>query len=213
MKSKPRCCFGSALLICSMVIFGLADCASGQLQQPANANGSAQKGQAVVVGAAAKKNQAYTPSVRVHLEKGSSKGYLVLQVDLSEGHHMYSLNPKGSPVPTKIVVTPSKDINVLGAFTSDKQPLVIEKDPVFQRRIEKHKGVVQFFAPIEVRPGMDLSKLTAEVALTGQVCSANACQPVNGKKIKGKFASFFEAPKQTTEKTPATTAGKPTIQR
>jgi len=100
---------------------------------------------------------------------------------------------------------------VLGAFTSDKQPLVIEKDPIFNRRIEKHKGVVQFFAPIEVRPGIDLSKFTTEVTFSGQVCSDSACRQIKAQKVTGKFASFFDPPKATTEKPTATTAQQPAI--
>lgn len=218
MRSAYSHCIGIALLFCFAMTFALPEVIQGQLQQPVAEQEAAQKSQTAfpVTGIQApivKPKQPYKPSVRVHIEKGTNKGYLVLQLDLQDGHHIYSLNPKGSPMPTKIAVTPSKDIKVLGGFTSDKQPLVIEKDPVFQRRIEKHKGVVQFFAPIEVRPGIDLAKLAAEVSLTGQVCSASACRQVKARKVVGKFASFFDVSRDSAEKTSATTAAKPSVQR
>ncbi len=211
---------GLALLALGVVFLVSTDRTVAQVQAPADkgmargsaTSSSAQQGamQGGMKGAMdAKEMLPYKPSVRVHLEKGANKGYLVLQVDLAKGHHLYSLNPKGSPAPTQIVVSPSKDINVLGAFAADKKPLVIEKDPIFQRRIEKHKGVVQFFAPIEVRPGMDLSKLSAEVTLTGQVCSDTACRQVKAEKVAGKFASFFELPKEPASKAAASTAQQP----
>jgi len=206
-------CFGGGLAL--LVFVACVNCTVAQAQSsttkgftPAATAATQQSGVAL---AAAKKALPYKPSVRVHLEKGANKGYLVLQVDLAAGHHLYSLNPKGSPAPTKIVVSPSNDMNVLGAFTSDKQPLVIEKDPIFNRRIEKHKGVVQFFAPIEVRPGIDLSKFTTEVTFSGQVCSDSACRQIKAQKVTGKFASFFDPPKATTEKPTATTAQQPAI--
>lgn len=132
---------------------------------------------------------------RIHLEKGTNKGYLVVQLDLDEGYHAYSLNPKGSPSPTRLAVLPSNDLKVQSKFVSDKPPIVIEKDPVFGQRIEKHKGQVQFFASIVVRPGVDLQKLSQEVQFSGQICSDNACQPIRGKNVSAKFAGFFEVPK------------------
>ncbi|QEG20935.1 protein-disulfide reductase DsbD domain-containing protein [Mariniblastus fucicola] len=132
---------------------------------------------------------------RIHLEKGTNKGYLVVQIDLDEGYYVYSLNPEGSPAPTRLAVLPSNDLKVQSKFVSDKPPHVIEKDPVFNQRIEKHKGQVQFFASIVVRPGVDLQKLAQEVQFSGQVCSDNACQPIRKQTATASFSGFFEVPK------------------
>ena len=134
-------------------------------------------------------------SSRIHLEKGSTQGYIVVQLDLSEGYHVYSLNPQGSLSPTRLAVIPSNDLRVKSKFVSDKPPLVIEKDPVFDRRIEKHKGQVRFFAPIEVRAGVDPTQLMQEVQFSGQVCSADGCQPIRDLISNASFAGYFEAPK------------------
>lgn len=134
-------------------------------------------------------------TTEIHLEKGTNQGYLVVQVDLSEGHHIYSLSPEGSPAPTKLAVLPSNDLRVISKFASDKAPTVIEMDPVFERRIEKHKGSVKFFAPIKVRPGVDLAKLTQEVQFSGQVCSESGCQPIRNFKSNALFTGYFEIPK------------------
>jgi len=78
---------------------------------------------------------------------------------------------------------------------ADKDPKVIEMDPVFEQRIEKHSGQTQFFASIIVRPGVDLQKLKQEVQFSGQICSESACQPIRGHKTNAVFSGYFEAPK------------------
>ena len=134
-------------------------------------------------------------SSRIHLEKGTNSGYLVVQLDLNEGFHVYSLNPKGSPSPTKLAVMPSNDLKVESKFVSKTAPKVIEQDPIFKQRIEKHAGQVQFFAPIIVRRGIDLQKLTQEVQFSGQICSESACQPIRNQTATATFGGFFELPK------------------
>ena len=147
------------------------------------------------VAAAAKPKSPWKISSRIHLEKGTNNGYLVVQIDLDKGYHVYSLDPKSSPAPTQLAVLPSNDLRVKSKFVSDKSPLVIEKDPVFGKRIEKHTGQVQFFAPIEVRAGVDLQKLSQDVKFSGQVCSSSACQPIRQHTANAKFAGYFEIPK------------------
>ena len=119
----------------------------------------------------------------------------MVQLDLNEGFHVYSLNPKGSPSPTKLAVMPSNDLKVESKFVSKTAPKVIEQDPIFKQRIEKHAGQVQFFAPIIVRPGIDLQKLTQEVQFSGQICSESACQPIRNQTATATFGGFFELPK------------------
>jgi len=94
-----------------------------------------------------------------------------------------------------LAVLPSNDLRVISKFASEKAPTVIEKDPVFERRIEKHSGQVKFFAPIEVRPGVDLNQLSQEVQFSGQVCSEGGCQPIRNFKANARFAGYFEIPK------------------
>lgn len=145
--------------------------------------------------AAAKPQSPWQITSRIHLEKGTNEGYLVVQMDLAQGYHVYSLDPKSSPSPTRLAVLPSNDLRVTSKFVSDQAPKVIEKDPVFGQRVEKHTGQVQFFAPIQVRAGVDLQKLVQEVQFSGQVCSASACQPIRNHTSKAKFAGYFEIPK------------------
>jgi len=140
---------------------------------------------------------------RLHLQKGTSEGYLVLQMDLDQGHYIYSVNPKGSPAPTKISVVANPVVQTRGTFAPNVQPEVNENDPVFRRRIEKHKGQVQFFVPCQLDPNVDFQTTGMPVIeFNGQVCSADGvCIPINGQKVAVKFAGFFERENQSADKT------------
>jgi len=142
---------------------------------------------------------------RLHLQKGTSEGYIVLQMDLDQGHYIYSVNPKGSPAPTKISVVANPTVQTRGAFAPNVNPEVNENDPVFRRRIEKHKGQVQFFVPCQVDANVDFQATgMPEIEFNGQVCSADGvCIPISGQKVAVKFAGFFERDNQSAAKTAA----------
>lgn len=168
---------------------------SRSLVQEVSRPATAQTEQAVPAQAVAAKQQPWKIDSRIHLEKGTNTGYLVVEIQLSEGHHLYSLNPEGSVAPTRLAVLPSNDLRVKSKFVADTAPIVIEKDPVFERRIEKHKGQVRFFAPIEVRGGIDHTQLSQEVQFSAQVCSDNGCRPIRDLKLTASFGGYFEVPK------------------
>ena len=131
---------------------------------------------------------------RLHLQEGSTEGYIVLQIDLAPGHYIYSVSPEGSPAPTKIEIVPSASVQVAQGFSPDQPPTVIENDPVFQRRIEKHTDRVQFFVPCRLDPNADY-KLTGlpVIEFNGQVCSKDGvCLPLRNKKIPVTFAGYFQ---------------------
>lgn len=144
--------------------------------------------------AAAAEQQPWKFEGRLHLREGSTEGYIVLQIDLAPEHYIYSVSPEGSPAPTKIEVVPSPNVKTADAFSPDQPPAVVENDPVFQRRIEKHTGRVQFFVPCRLDPNADY-KLTGmpEIEFNGQVCSKDGvCIPIRKKKIKVNFAGYFQ---------------------
>jgi hypothetical protein len=131
---------------------------------------------------------------RLHLQQGSTEGYIVLQIDLAPNHYIYSVSPDGSPAPTKIGIVPSPSVKTGSSFSPDQPPKVIENDPVFQRRIEKHTDRVQFFVPCKLDPNADY-KLTGlpVIEFNGQICSKDGvCIPVRGKKIPVEFAGFYQ---------------------
>ena len=135
--------------------------------------------------------QPYVLSTRVHLQAGTNKGVLVVRVDLADGCYVYSLTQKGDARPTKLTVTPSPKIRLLGAFVADRAAEVSAGDTATK---QIHKSTVQFFAPVEVAAGTDLGSLAVEVAFDGQVCTADKfCMPIMNEKVAGKFAGYFQA--------------------
>ena len=152
---------------------------------------------------------------RLHLQKGTSEGYLVLQMDLDQGHYIYSVSPKGSPAPTEVSVVDNPSVKIRGVFAPNVPPEVNENDPVFRRRIEKHKGQVQFFVPCQLDASVDFQATGMPVIeFNGQVCSADGvCIPISGQKIAVKFAGFFERENQSADKNaqPTSTVEKQTL--
>ena len=145
---------------------------------------------------------------RLHLQKGTGTGYIVLQIDLQPGHYIYSVDPKGSPAPTSVSLVQNAAVKTQGSFSPNVQPLVNENDPVFNRRIEKHKERVQFFIPCEVDPNADFQKAGMPVIeFNGQVCSeGGVCVPLRKQQIPVQFAGYFERENQAASNTPAAQA-------
>ena len=139
------------------------------------------------------KPQPYQITSRIHLNQGTHTGYLVVEVQLAEGKHIYSLTQGGVVPPTTLKVSPNEQIQLTGEFSPDIPATVIEEDPDFHQRLEKHTGKVQFFAPINVAPTADLAKLIADIQFDGQICSQEACVPIRAKKITSKFAGYFDS--------------------
>ena len=134
----------------------------------------------------------YKVSSRFHLMEGTTSGYLVVQVELQPESYMYSLNQTGAINPTKIKVVPSDGFIVDGKFNPDRPAEVIEKDPVFNQRVEKHKGKIQFFAPVKFSSTEAAGKTKPEIIINGQVCSTDGvCLPIRDKRVKAEFGGFF----------------------
>ncbi|MFK7768818.1 MAG: hypothetical protein AB8B55_16480 [Mariniblastus sp.] len=141
-------------------------------------------------------------SSRIHLQKGTNLGYLVVKVDLLKGSHIYSLTQKGNVTASKIKVAANEKFRIGGEFSPDR-PANVSNDPILKQRVEKHLDSVQFFAPIEIAPGTDIAKLKVDLTFDGLVCSGSNCMPVMAKKFQGSFAGYFErtAQKQTIPQT------------
>ena len=139
------------------------------------------------------KPQAYKITSRIHLSKGTHTGYLVVEIQLAPGKHIYSLTQAGAVPPTTLTVKPNPQIKITGDFSPDKPASVIKNDPNFHQRLEKHTGKVQFFAKINVDPAADLTKLATEIQFDGQICSKQACLPIRAKMVTGKFAGYFDS--------------------
>lgn len=135
---------------------------------------------------------------RFHLEQGSQQGYLVLECQLVEGSYIHSLTLPKELSPTVIQTQPSDEYRVGERFHPDRPPTVIEKDPVFGERMEKHSGKIQFFVPIQLAPDVNPLTLEPKMAFNGQVCSTSGtCLPIRNQIVVAKFAGYFQRPVET----------------
>jgi len=135
----------------------------------------------------------YQLSGRFHLQAGTTQGYLVLECQLQPGSYIYSLTQSQPLKPTQISVTPSEQYALMGSFNPDQPAKVIEKDPVFEQRVEKHSGTVRFFVPFEIAPGVDANEVKPQLVIDGQVCSEDGfCMPINAQSVTADFAGYFE---------------------
>jgi hypothetical protein len=140
-----------------------------------------------------KQESPWQMKARYHLEQGTSQGYLILSVDLVPGAYIHSLTLTEELGPSKITVAKSEDYRIGEKFHPDREPTIIEHDPIFERRMEKHLGQVQFFVPLEIRPGLDLQKCQPQVIFDGQVCTKDGiCIALKKQVVQAEFAGYFE---------------------
>ena len=139
-----------------------------------------------------KPNSDLKMSARYHIETGKDTGFLIVKMEIPKGNHIYSLT-QGKPLsPSKLTVKPTKQVVAAKSFTADRKPKVIEHDPVFETRIEKHAGTVQFFVPIRVDTSANLKRVSPQVTFSGQMCSDQGfCKLINNKTIAAKFAGYY----------------------
>ena len=138
-------------------------------------------------------------TARYNIEQGSDKGFLIVKLEIPHGSHIYSLTQQSPLTPSKLVVKPNKQFSAGKAFKSDKKPKVTPNDPLFNARVEKHSGTVQFFVPIKVDASTDLKKLKPEITYSGQMCSDQGfCKQVNNKIAQAEFAGYFERKAKST---------------
>ena len=126
------------------------------------------------------------------IEKSQRHGWIILNLEIPDGYHVYALTQKGSPPPTTIKLQESDDFKLLKKFKANKKPKVVEHDPIFDQRIEKYVGKIALMAPIEIAINKDLDSVTFNVKISGQLCSDTSCQLFKNKEIEIDFAGFYE---------------------
>ena len=138
-----------------------------------------------------------------HLEEGANTGYLVLEANIPAGSYIYSLTQEGNPPPSRIEVAKSDSYQVSGAFKPDNEPVVVENDPIFENRTEKHKQNVRFFIPLQLAAGTDPAGLTIPMRFSGQICSETegTCMPIQDRVVNAEFGGAYQRVAEQTSNT------------
>ncbi len=126
------------------------------------------------------------------IEQGKRHGWLIVNLEIPPGSHVYALTQEGNPPPTKIKVAESESYELLRGFQANKAPHVVEHDPVFGQRVESHEGKVAFMAPLRVAEGVDLQNVVFDLKFHGQVCNDSGCIPVFNRPVEINFAGFYD---------------------
>lgn len=127
------------------------------------------------------------------LEQNTRKGYLVLKAQFPKRSYIYSLTQRGTPPPSKIEIATSDLFKTSGTFKPEKAPTVIENDPDFGGRVEKHKESLSFFIPLELAESASLEELSIKLRFNGQLCSEEGtCMPVRDKIVEARFSGYFQ---------------------
>lgn len=99
---------------------------------------------------------------------------LYITAEMEPGWHITSLTQKEPYLPTKIKVAESRDYRLQGPFQSDPQPH--KKTEVDGSLSEVHEGVVTWFAPLELAPGVDPKMLGISGKINVQACGPQGCE-------------------------------------
>ena len=136
-------------------------------------------------------------SAEFKLEEGKKSGVLIIKSEIAEKHYIYALTQKKIPPPTKIKIAESKSYSVDGEFKANKKPTVVEKDEIFNNRIEKHYGKVAFAAPVSISG--EAKSVEVPITIIGQVCSDENCTLLK-EKIVAKFGGYYKVKKEKAKK-------------
>jgi cytochrome c biogenesis protein CcdA len=128
------------------------------------------------------------------IREGASKGVLSLTAEINPLWHIFSLTQKkNGPIRSQIKVPDSPDFKLIGAFTPDTKPKVLNDVEGFDVPVEEHEGTVTFSAPIELAEGVNPEKLSIKMVFTGQTCESKPngfCKPLNNIIVMADFGGF-----------------------
>ncbi|MEM7782997.1 MAG: hypothetical protein AAF623_06565 [Planctomycetota bacterium] len=134
-------------------------------------------------------------SAKFELKPQSLEGMVSLTAVVENGWHIYSVTqPKGGPMRSKISVAESKDFQMVGEFTPNRNPK-INRDTTFDVAAEEHEGTVVWSAPIRLAEGVKPESLEIKLVFNGQVCESRelgSCLPLFDIKQVAQFAGYRE---------------------
>ena len=124
---------------------------------------------------------------------------LFITAKIGHGKHTYSLtqprDPRGGPFPTTIDVKPSPSFRLLSSFNSQPPPKFgrDELEPGVSVKVEEHAGQVTWYAPIELKAGVDPATLEIRGMVHMLMCpegrkTGEGCQPVD-KDFEARLAT------------------------
>jgi thiol:disulfide interchange protein len=131
-------------------------------------------------------------------------GWIEIEASLPKGwDHIYAITqPPRGPIATQIEVAAATDFEVVGQFTADPEPEVINSG-IFPVPEYEHKGKVTWRAPLRLLAGAEPRSVEVRGMISGQICREGECAPMEPEDHR--FVAKFDANLQG----PAIAAGPP----
>lgn len=105
-------------------------------------------------------------------------GRLFVTATIKPPWHIYSITQApGGPVRTTIELTESAAYRRVGEFRSIVPPEKKAEEVFEGLVVETHHGSVTWYAPIELRPGIDPATIMIEGVVKAQSCDSKSCMP------------------------------------
>lgn len=142
-------------------------------------------------------------SAQFTIVRGSREGKLAVVAEMPAGWHTYALTQQGGPGPSKLEVSASPEIQLLGPFQPDPPPKsrIVTDDrgrPIWDVPVLEHYERVTWTAPIRIGEDVDPEQQKIEVVFSGQVCQeSGTCVPIFGERVAARFAGYEEPPAAT----------------
>lgn len=117
-------------------------------------------------------------SAKFTVAEGGVPARLWITAKITPPYHTYSITqPEKGPQRTKIVLKTSPEYQVLGSFQPTVAP-VVHKEPAFNNvEVEEHSGEVTWWAPIELAPGVDPTKVKIDGHVNCMACAEQCLAP------------------------------------
>ncbi len=146
-------------------------------------------------GGFAQEKPALSVSARFTSPTGDRPSYLVISASLDPGWHIYSITQApGGPVTTKIKLAESDDYRRLGDFAADPPPKKKTEAVFGDLVVESHYDRVVWYAPIELRPGVDPGAVRIEGSVYAQPCTETSCERPRDFPFTATLGSAFDPP-------------------
>ncbi len=129
------------------------------------------------------------------VEQGGRDGKLFVKAVIQPGWHVYAMTQAdGGPRRTEINVAVTPEVQLVGDFTADRDP-VIHVDPAFPGlSVEELSDEVTWSAPIRLAAGISPESLQIGAAINGQACeTGGSCDVISDEPIKAQFAGYYQS--------------------
>lgn len=114
-------------------------------------------------------------SVSAELQvESSTSARLVVTANIADGYHIYAQSQPQPFLASKISVTESSQFRIVDSFRPDTTPLV-HRHEALDVELHEFERVVNWSAPVELAPGIELSSLNVSGTVFAQACNADRC--------------------------------------